>query len=272
MILPLLLLFGCAPSARPTMRLLPDYRDVPILMYHAILKDPARAGKYVVSPDALESDLRWLLDNGYETVVTADLIAFVAGTGTLPDKPVMLTFDDGYRNNMTYVLPLLEQYGCRAVISPVGAYTERYTVHPDPNPNYAYLSWVELAYLQKSGCFELQNHSYDMHGSARCGSMRRAGETEADYRAAFTADATKMQQALSERTGVIPTAYVYPFGAIDPLSRQMLAELGFAASFSCQERVSRIMRGDESSLFSLGRFNRADGRSAKTLFEQSAVP
>ena len=128
-----------------------EKKPLPIIMYHSILKDPERAGDYVVSPATLEGDLAYLKEQGYETVVMADAIAYVNGDGTLPDKPVMLTFDDGYYNNLLYALPLLEQYDMRAVLSPVGSYTDRFTDTPDPNPNYGHLTWEELAALQTSG-------------------------------------------------------------------------------------------------------------------------
>ena len=95
--------------------------QVPVLMYHSILKDPARAGTYVVSPAQFEADMVCLLDRGYETVSVAELIAYVDGTGRLPEKPVVVTLDDGYYNNLTYVLPILERLDLCAVISIVGA-------------------------------------------------------------------------------------------------------------------------------------------------------
>ena len=110
---------------------------VPILMYHSILKDPQRAGMHVLSPDTLEQDLRYLKDHGYTTVSMQQLLDAVYQDAPLPDKPVVLTFDDGYLNNLTYVLPLLEKYDMKATISIVGAYTEQAEREDDENPNYA---------------------------------------------------------------------------------------------------------------------------------------
>ncbi len=266
------LLFGVYCSTRAlTVSAYAETRTVLILMYHSILRDPARTGKYVLSPDVLESDLCYLMENGYETVLMRDLIAFVRGTGDLPEKPVVLTFDDGYYNNLTYVLPLLEAYDCRAVISVVGAYTERYSENPDPNPNYAYLSWDELAALRLSDRIELQNHSYDMHGQpGRNGSARKSGESEAEYRLAFESDAQKLQDALSARAGAAPTTYVYPFGVIDPASRALLEELGFSASLTCRETLNLLTVGDSSCLWELGRFNRTGSKSTEAFF--ASVP
>ena len=108
-----------------------DGVSLPILMYHSVLKDKSRAGKYVVSPDTLEQDMLYLKGCGYTTVVMEDLINYVENGVPLPEKPVMLTFDDGHLNNKTYVYPLLQKHGMKAVISIVGEYTELFSNTPD---------------------------------------------------------------------------------------------------------------------------------------------
>lgn len=238
-----------------------EQQRLPILMYHSVLKDPSRAGDYVVSPDTLEADLAYLKSNGYESVVMADVIAYVEGKAALPRKPVMITFDDGYYNNLVYVLPLLTQYDMRAVLSVVGCYTERFTQTPDPNPNYGHLSWTELRELQDTGRFEIQNHSYDMHGlGERQGSSKRRDESESAYRRAFFEDTERMRDALQEH-GLAASTYTYPYGAIGPNTTEYLREMGFSASLSCFERINVLSVGDADCLFCLGRYNRPSGLS-----------
>ena len=93
---------------------------LPILMYHSVLKDPSKTGKYVITPESLEEDLRYLQQHGYRTVVMQDVIDFVYNGVQLPEKPVVLTFDDGFYNNLTYLLPLLIEYDMKAIVAPVG--------------------------------------------------------------------------------------------------------------------------------------------------------
>ena len=69
--------------------------EVPVVMYHSMLKDEARHGQYVISPEEFENDLQYLQSHGYTTILIEDLIAYTKG-GSLPEKPVLLTFDDGY--------------------------------------------------------------------------------------------------------------------------------------------------------------------------------
>ena len=83
--------------------------ELPIIMYHHILKEKSKQGKFVVSPDEFEADLKYLKKNGY-TAITADtLIRYHEDGEPLPDKPVMITFDDGYLSYLEYAVPLLEK-------------------------------------------------------------------------------------------------------------------------------------------------------------------
>lgn len=261
-----LALAGCTaaiPAAAPA----GEVRELPVIMYHSVLRDPARTGKYIVSPERLEEDIRYLASHGYEIVTARAVIDFARGVGTLPERPVLLTFDDGYYNNLTYVLPLLQKYDCTAVIAIVGAYAQRYSDAPDPNPNYAHLRWEEIYALTLSGRVEIANHSYDMHGqTGRMGSARKRGESGAAYAEAFTADVGRLQRELAARAFVTPELFAYPFGIVDPDSRALLAKLGFAGSMTCREQVSRIVAGDPDTLWDIGRFNRAGELETEAFF------
>lgn len=247
-----------------------ESRSVPILMYHSILKDPARQGKFVVSPDVLSADLAYLSSHGYETVFLSELAAFVHDDAPLPEKPVLITLDDGYYNTLTYVLPLLEQYDMKAVVSVVGSYAQRYTDSIDPNPNYGYLNWAEIRALSESGRIEIQNHTYDMHAqSGRQGCMRKFGERPDAYRAALSDDLTKLQKMLGTECGITPIAFTYPFGQITPESLEIIRELGFLATLTCFERQNVIVRGRSETLYGLGRYNRPAGESTEAFMARA---
>ena len=242
---------------------------VPILMYHSILKDPAKAGKYTVSPSTLESDLLYLKDHGYTTIFVQDLIDYVYLGTELPDKPVILTFDDGYLNNLTYVLPLLEQYDCRATISVVGAYCQRWTEMGDPNPNYAYLTWDDVKTLSQSGRVEIGNHTYDMHAlGSRRGCAQKKGEADEAYQSVLREDLSRLQQDLQTQAGVRCRVFAYPFGSISNSAQPVLESLGFQASLSCSETISHITR-DPACLWNLGRFNRPSHLATETFMRKA---
>lgn len=240
--------------------------EVPIIMYHSVLKDSKYWGKYVVSPDTFENDLKYLCDNGYTTIVVQDLLNYVEQGVPLPEKPVMLTFDDGYYNNYLYVYPLLKQYNCRAVISVIGVYSEKFSETEDFSPFYSHLSWDQIREMSQSGLVEIQNHSYDLHkNTAHLGAKKIRGETNAAYSARLSEDVGKLQSLLKEKTGIEPTAFTYPFGAVSDASVQILKQAGFRATLSCEEKVNRITR-DPDCLYRLNRFLRPSGKSSDEFF------
>ena len=263
----ILLLGGVAlyPTAAPAT----DTITLPVIMYHGLHPDRAQQTQYVISPDRFEDDLRWLTENGYTTVTIAQLIAYTAGDGVLPEKPVLLTFDDGYLNNHLYATPLLSRYGCRAVLSPICSETVRYSALNDRSPAYAQVTWDDLAEMVASGCWEIQNHSYAMHTlTEREGSSRLPGETLTAYTTVLTNDVSRAQMLFSQHLGCAPTAFFYPFGAIGEGQLEILKSMGFKATFTCTARLNTLRR-DPDALYELGRFLRPPTGSAKQFFTRT---
>lgn len=229
--------------------------EVPILMYHRVLKDPDKINTYTVTPDMFRNDMVYLMERGYETVFMRDIIDYAMGGAPLPAKPVVITFDDGYYNNYVYVLPILEELGIKASIAAVGEFTDTFTNNMDMNANYSHLTWGLLKELEESGHVEILNHSYYMHKQGkRSGVKRRRGEGQEEYRNALTYDVMKMQEQLKAKAGITPQTFVYPYGLYAGDSEEILKELGFKSTLICEERVNFIT-GPES-LYKLGRFNR----------------
>ncbi|MBQ2752411.1 MAG: polysaccharide deacetylase family protein, partial [Oscillospiraceae bacterium] len=179
--------------------------------------------------------------------------------------------DDGFLNNLTYGLPLLEKYGMKATVAVVGSYSERFSDTPDPNPAYAHLSWDDITELTQSGRVEIANHSYDMHKKeGRKGTRRKFGEDEADYYAALVQDVGKTQSLLEQHCGIVPTAFAYPYGSISRESVAVLQEMGFNVLFTCSEKVNMI-NGEVDQLLSLGRFNRPKGISTERFMKRLGI-
>ncbi len=270
----LLVLCGTAEAVRSptamTVDTAPEGVRVPIVMYHGLLPEKGRQGPYVIDPALFESDLQYLQAAGYETVTVADLLRYVQEGKALPEKPVMLTFDDGYYNNYLYALPLLKQYGMKAVLAPIGVVSAFYSDNPreQNHERYSHATWEQLREMVDSGCWEIQSHSYDLHHNEkgeRHGASKLKGESTATYQAMLKTDVATANQLLKEKVGVTPTAFVYPFGAAHKDARPVLEALGFAATFSCEERVSTVTR-DPESLWWLGRYRRPHDKSSAAFF------
>lgn len=106
-----------------------------------------------------------------------DILNCRAGLGGLPEKPVLITFDDGQQSVLEYALPLLEKYDMRAVAAVVGAYCDAEEGTAARSPEYSYLSWAEVAELAASGRFDIACHTQDMHreSSPRRGCLPKPG-------------------------------------------------------------------------------------------------
>lgn len=245
---------------------------LPIIMYHGILEDPARIGRYVISATQFEKDLEYIRSAGYETIVMADLLAYVSEGTPLPEKPIMLTFDDGYYNNYFYAYPLLKKYGMRAVISPVVSWSQQYSDSPQEqdHPVYSHITWAQIREMVESGAVEIQSHSYDMHyceSGKRKGTLKRAGETAEQYRLVLQQDLTTAQQLLTQNAGVTPTVFTYPYGAICDEAKAIIQEMGFRGTLTCESRINRITRQPDC-LYGLGRYLRPSGTDSRTYFNK----
>lgn len=242
---------------------------VPVIMYHSLLKDPARAGDYVVSPDTFEADMTYLLNNGYTTVFVRDLVDYVENGADLPSKPVVVTFDDGYYNVMEYAYPFMRENNIKGVMNIVGLYSEQSTAEDEHNPAYSYLTWEEISELEQSGVFEIGNHTYDMHSiGVRSGCKKKYGENTDTYRTALTEDIGGLQEMLAEKSGVTSVTFAYPYGFISEESVQILHEMGFKALLTCYEKPNYISRDDPECLLHINRYNRPADISTEEFMEK----
>lgn len=237
---------------------------LPVIMYHSVTQDAHST--YQVTAEQFEEDLRYLAYHGYETVSAAELIAYTNGKGSLPEHPVMLTFDDGFYNNLSLALPLLEKYDMCAVVSVVGKFTD---VDAENDPHfdaYSYLTWEDINELLESGRMEIGSHTYDLHTmDERAGCSIRYGEDAASYTAMLRTDLEQLQNRMQEETGTAPIAFAYPYGYICKESIPVLRELGFQCTFTCYERPNYIIQ-DPDCLFGLDRYNRSGEVKTEAFF------
>lgn len=251
-----------------------DGVPVPVLMYHSVVESAAYAGQYAVTRAALAGDLAALRERGYTFVSCAQLIDFCHGRGDLPEKPLLLTFDDGYLNNLRFLPELLEEYDGYALVAAVGEFCDIYQTAGDDGSPHCGMSWDALAEAAASPRLEVANHSYYFHHmGARPGTGQKDGESKRDWSAAFASDISRMQDAVREHCGLTPQSFTYPFGQETAGADAILKDLGIQASFNSREEVARLRRGHPEDLYSIGRFCR-DGRISTEAFlarwEQSA--
>ncbi|MEG1789068.1 MAG: polysaccharide deacetylase family protein [Oscillospiraceae bacterium] len=266
-VIALTLLCGAVPASGADSGSIP----LPILMYHHISEDPARLGSYVISPATFEGDLKYLKDHGYTSVSARELLAWSQGNGQLPEKPVMITFDDGQLSFGVYAVPLLEKYGMCAIMSIVGKYADIYTENHDENVNYAYFSWPALAQLVHSPAVELGAHTYDMHGlDTRRGCLINRGESESDYSAALNRDLSEIEARFGEYLDFVPSVFAYPYGLYCSEASKVLRERGYNILFTCEENVNHLC-GTPDELMKLGRYCRTSSADRAAFFARMGI-
>ena len=126
---------------------------LPILMYHDVTDGPTSDNPMVVTTEKLEGDLCWLKENGYHTILPRELTA----GEPLPEKPVMITFDDGYVSNYRLLFPLLQKYQMKAAICLIVSLTDE-----DPE-GHGHLTWDMCREMRASGLVEIGSHTYALH-------------------------------------------------------------------------------------------------------------
>lgn len=245
-----------------------ETRDLFAVMYHSVLNDPSRTGEYVITPRELESDLAYLRDKGCTAVTPEDIINFTDKGKPLPQKPVLITFDDGHLNNVTYALPLLEKYGMTAVINTVGAFTEAAERENDPNPAYAYLTRENAALAEKSGVITIGCHTYNMHSlNGRKGASRNSGESEESYCGVLSRDTDRWTELFGEGAKV----YAYPFGYMSREGFQTLQNKGFRILLTCRESPNTVSTADKDKLIIIDRYNRPGNLSSEEFFKSKGI-
>jgi len=147
---------------------------IPVIMYHGVGKDYARWvwNHLVIPPDVFEGQMRVLRERGWTTITLDELHAHMSAGAGVPEKSIVLTFDDGYRDNYVFAFPILKKYGHRGVIWMSTDFVDPRTDLPptledvwagrvgmDALDARGYLSWAEMRRMVESGHVDIQSHA-----------------------------------------------------------------------------------------------------------------
>ena len=181
---------------------------IPILTYHRICADIAKSRRYydtnlATSASLFESQMQWLVNNGYHTISTAELRDWRVNGTFLPKKSVLITIDDGLYETYRVAYPILKKYDLKATSFIIGAYTGETTAKYDPlGWSDHYIGWNVIRKVRKKyPNLEFQSHTYNMHHRNGSGN----GVATSWSRASIDADF-----AANEKFGF--TAIAYPYG------------------------------------------------------------
>lgn len=235
--------------------------QLPILMYHHLAEE-GPFNSMTVSPASLRGDLQWLWDNGFTTLFPQDLVEIAAGRRAMPDRPVMVTFDDGYTSNYHLGFPILQETCTRAAFALLTCMTTT------DNPDSWGMTWGMLQEMQDTGLCTFGSHTTALHDdSTSQGLVRLEGEDKETYLARITADLLYSKNKMEDRLGTDCIYLAYPYGKSDPWLVEWLTETG---SFPVTVTTTRALADLEDGLLGLKRirmsmtehpYNRADIRA-----------
>lgn len=222
---------------------------VPVLMYHEFVTDEdLESGiafdKYAVYADEFESDLNWLKKNGYTAISSVQLTDYLSGKGEMPEKPVILTIDDGKFGVYKHAWPLLKKYNMKGVLSVIGYEIDNATNAPDArSKNEApYCTWQEIAEMSDSGAMEVISHTdkchYYLHDD-RSGASTKEGDTLESFLPVAQKDYADTARSFKRYLNTVPLAMAYPYSNRTELSDRAWLISGYKLLYAGDDELMR---------------------------------
>ena len=249
-----------------------DVVKVPTIMYHRVGED---VNELTVSTEIFRMHMETLLENGYTPVSLQELVDYVDDGAVLPEKPVCVTFDDGYTDNYLYAYPILKELKCKATIFVIGSSVGKNTYKNTGIPIFPHFDFAQAREMTESGLISIQSHTYDMHQSkaaegsekVRENLMYFIGESLREYVTALENDVIIEKTVLENNIGKAVIGMAYPMGRYNGLVELVLRKNGIRVSFATTEGANYIKKKDVNSLYSLNRYNMYNSVTAEKLLE-----
>jgi peptidoglycan/xylan/chitin deacetylase (PgdA/CDA1 family) len=229
--------------------------QIPVIMYHhidtleGVPKTDSIGIGLRVSPTIFDLQMQYLINNNYQTILSKDLLQFQKGLKDLPKKPIILTFDDGYKNNFTKAYPILKKYnlvGEFAIITEVVNTSE-------------YMSWNEIRELVKNG-MGISSHTrlhctlatkdpkakgqflpspvVSNSNNTNCSNLNFAGQLNTSQ---IKGELLESKDKLENELQTNIEAIVYPFGHYNQEVINIAKEVGYTYGYSVEAQSEEII-------------------------------
>ncbi|MBD9566522.1 poly-beta-1,6-N-acetyl-D-glucosamine N-deacetylase PgaB [Pseudomonas sp. PDM09] len=230
------------------------------IAYHDVEdRDPDQA-VVAVRTERLLEQLAWLRENNYKPVTVDQIMAARNGGPELPPRAIVLSFDDGYSSFYTRVLPVLRAYNWPALLAPVGVWIDTPLNQPvdfagTPRKRSDFLTWEQIREISRSGLVEIAAHTDASHKGVLAnpqGNLQPAAATrrydaatgryeiEAQFQARMRADVAAISEKIRKVTGYKPRVWVWPYGAADGTSLQVVNEQGYQMALTLEDGLDAL--------------------------------
>jgi biofilm PGA synthesis lipoprotein PgaB len=239
------------------------------IAFHDVVDNRDQLETDSVTSTSLVQFFDWLKGTGWTAVSLDDVAAAARGVRPLPNKAILISFDDGYASLYTRVFPLLKVYRFPVVAALVGSWMEG---RPDGTVTYGdrvvprsnFISWAQAREMQASGFVEFASHSYNLHRGVPAnpqGNMVPAAitwqydpatgsyEHDTQFRARIRADLVRARSQMATSLGRPPRALVWPFGRYSGPALEVAKQVGFTFALTLEPEPAYT-----SDLFAIHRY------------------
>ncbi len=238
-------------EASANMHLIND-TEIPILMYHHFTEIESETSSTTVTVERFEEHMSALKDAGYNTITDDQLYRFLHFDEALPEKPIMITMDDGYESNYIHAYPILKELGMNATIYLVVNDQEK---TPGTIPH---LTWEQTKEMYKAGVMDIQSHTFDSHyyiesETDEGPALITIGKNEDKevYLERIRKDLTQSKKIIESQLQKEVVTITYPYGATNEDVINIAKETGYKLGITVQIGTNN----SESSPFKLKRLN-----------------
>ncbi|ACK68741.1 polysaccharide deacetylase [Gloeothece citriformis PCC 7424] len=223
-------------SPWPTINNHAKLAKVPVIMYHDIL--PKKEVFFDVTPEELEEHFKLIQDQGLTPISLNLLIAHLRSGFPLPEKPILLTFDDGYGGHYKYVYPLLKKYGYPATFS-------IYVKKMEMKTGRTSVTWEQLKEMAADPLVTIVSHSVTHPRDLR--------ELSDDQ---LRTEIIESKRILEQQLNIPIDYFTYPEGKADARVKQWVAAAGYRGALSMND-LDEHFAGESPDLLTIGRFGQS---------------
>lgn len=196
-----------------TSNLINDNRGVPVLYYHSVRE--SADNEVTITPEMLREELKYIKDEGYNTLTMKQLKEYILNNSPIPEKSILITFDDGYMDNYYSAFPILKEFNMTATI---------FCIASELDGSY---------YLSKEAIKEMSDYGIDIESHT----VTHSHLNKLEYNKQLE-ELIQSKKILEDITGKEITSIAYPFGDFNNNSVKAAKEAGYTLGFTTKLGLS----------------------------------
>ena len=248
-------------------------KKIPILMYHSVSEHATtKFRRFAVAPALFHEHMAYIHQHNYTPMTITQLVhARAQGAASLPERPVVLTFDDGFADFYTAALPILQEYNFLATLYIVTAFVGRTSLwlQHEGEAQRPMLSWEQVASISAAG-IECGGHTHT-HPQLDTLSSTQARE-----------EIVECKRILEQRLGQEIESFAYPFGYHTATTQRLVREAGYTSACAVKYEMSsetdnpfslaRLIVSADTSVQEFAALLKQETPSVTTFYKRAATP